>query len=265
MQNTHIANSDKPVKLYNLDVIISVGYRVKSKEGIRFRQWATRILREHLKQGYTIDRQRFESNAKELEMALQLIKKASKNPELSSDMGRGLIDIMTRYAQTFLWLQHYDEGFLKEPCQQPGGQLPSLQEARTLLSTLKCDLIKRNEATEFFAYERENGLEALLGNLKQSVFGEPAYASIEAKAAHLLYFLVKNHPFIDGNKRSGAFLFIDFLHRNNRLIGSDDHPVINDIGLAALTLLVAESEASQKETIIRLIMNMLSINAKALS
>ncbi len=106
-------------------------------------------------------------------------------------------------------------------------------------------------ATELFALEREQGLSSLLGNLDQSVFGEPAYPSIEAKAAHLLYFVIKNHPFSDGNKRSAAFLFVDFLNRNGRLLNSNAVPVINDIGLAALTLLVAESDPANKETMIR--------------
>ncbi|MGN6702673.1 MAG: type II toxin-antitoxin system death-on-curing family toxin [Burkholderiaceae bacterium] len=123
---------------------------------------------------------------------------------------------------------------------------------------MKADLVARGEATDLFARERGDALDALLGNLEQTVFGEPAYPSVEAKAAHLLYFVVKNHPFADGNKRSGAFLFVDFLHRNGRLLDSVGSPVINDIGLAALALLVAESDPAQKETMIRLIMNMLA-------
>ena len=116
----------------------------------------------------------------------------------------------------------------------------------------------RGEATDLFARERGDGLAALLGNLDQTVFGEPAYPSVEAKAAHLLYFVIKNHPFADGNKRSGAFLFVDFLHRNRRLLNAQGEPVINDMGLAALALLVAESDPAQKDVLIRLIVNMLA-------
>jgi prophage maintenance system killer protein len=116
----------------------------------------------------------------------------------------------------------------------------------------------RGEASDLFARERGDGLAALLGNLEQSVFGEPAYPSLESKAAHLLYFVVKNHPFADGNKRSGAYLFVDFLHRNGRLLDAEGNAVINDTGLAALTLLVAESAPEQKDTLTRLIMNMLA-------
>lgn len=258
VQNLHIAGSDKPVKFYSLDVIISIGYRVKSQQGTRFRQWATRLLREHLTQGYTLNRQRLENNARELEAALLLVKKAVQNPELSADMGRGLVDIVSRYAQTFLLLQRYDEGLLTEPPEQHGGVLPTLDEARVALTQLKADLMARGEATDLFARERGDAFDALLGNLDQSVFGEPAYPSVEAKAAHLLYFVIKNHPFSDGNKRSGAFLFVDFLNRNGRLLDDAGQPVINDIGLAALALLVAESDPTHKETMIRLVMNMLA-------
>lgn len=247
------------VEHYNLDVIISVGYRVKSQQGTRFRQWATRILREHLTHGYTLNRQRFEQNAQELEAALVLIRRASRSPALDTGSGRGLVDIVTRYAHTFLLLQRYDEGLLSEPKAQAGGALLGIDEARAALANLKADLMARGEATDLFARDRGDGLASLLGNLDQSVFGEPAYPSVEAKAAHLLYFVIKNHPFSDGNKRSAAFLFVDFLNRNGRLLSKQGDPVINDIGLAALTLLVAESDPANKETMIRLIMNMLAV------
>ena len=128
-----------------------------------------------------------------------------------------------------------------------------------MLARLKQDLLHKGDATELFARERGDGLEALLGNLAQSVFGEAAYPSIEAKAAHLLYFVIKNHPFTDGNKRSGAYLFVDFLHRNGRLMDDAGIPVINDVGLAALALLIAESAPAQKDTMIKLVMNMLAV------
>ena len=198
-----------------------------------------------------------QQNAAELEQALALIQKTAASPELTLESGRGLVDIVSRYTQTFLWLQQYDEGLLGEPKGENGGALPSAIEARTALAALKQQLMARGEATDLFARERGDGLDALLGNLEQSVFGEPAYPSIESKAAHLLYFVVKNHPFSDGNKRSGAFLFVDFLHRNDRLLNRSGQAVINDTGLAALTLLVAESDPKQKETLIRLMMHML--------
>ena len=246
------------VEYYNLDVIISVGYRVKSLQGTRFRQWATRVLREHLTRGYTLDRARFERNAAELEAALQLVKKAAAGEALTADQGRGLVDVIARYTQTFLWLQRYDEGLLAEPQGSPGGVLPTLDEARAAIARLKADLMARGEASDLFGRERGDAFAAILGNLEQTVFGEPAYPTVETKAAHLLYFVIKNHPFSDGNKRTGAFLFVDFLARNGRLIRAGE-PVINDVGLAALALLVAESDAKNKDVMIRLIENMLAL------
>ena len=207
----------RQLKHYNLDAIISVGYRVNSKRGVRFRQWATTTLREHLVRGYTLNRQRFEQNARELEAALTLVRKAAAGEALTTDQGRGLMDIIARYTQTFLLLQRYDEGLLKEPKGSPGGVLPTVHEAHAEIARLKAELIGRGEATDLFGHEREDGLAALLGNLDQSIFGEPAYPTIESKAADLLYFVIKNHPFSDGNKRIGSFLFVDFLHRNGRL------------------------------------------------
>ncbi|WP_238945216.1 virulence protein RhuM/Fic/DOC family protein [Allofranklinella schreckenbergeri] len=258
VQNLHIAGSDKPVKFYNLDVIISVGYRVKSVQGTRFRQWATQVLRQHLTQGYSLDRERFEKNVAELEAALLLVRKAAAGQALTADLGRGLVDVIARYTHTFLWLQRYDEGLLTAPEGSPGGVLPTLAEAQAAIARLKADLMARGEASELFGRARGDAFAALLGNLDQSVFGEAAYPTVESKAAHLLYFVIKNHPFADGNKRSGAFLFVDFLARNGRLL-RDGAPVINDVGLAALALLVAESDAQNKDVMIRLIENMLAL------
>ena len=246
------------VEHFNLDLIISIGYRVKSREGIRFRQWASRILKDHLTRGYTLDRQRLEHNARELEAALLLVRRTLSNAELAHDAGSGLAEIVVRYTQTFLWLQRYDEGLLTDPRGHPGGELPPVAEARAGIATLKADLMAKGQASMLFGNEREDGLAALLGNLDQTVFGEPAYPTLESRAAHLLYFVVKNHPFSDGNKRIGAFLFAGFLHRNGRLFGEDGSAVVNDVGLAALSLLVAQSRPEEKDVLIRLIMNMLA-------
>lgn len=245
-------------KFFNLDAILSVGYRVNSKRGIQFRQWASRVLKDHLTRGYTLDRQRLEHNARELEAALLLVRRTLSNAELAHDAGSGLAEIVVRYTQTFLWLQRYDEGLLTDPHGHPGGALPAVGEARAGIATLKADLIAKGQASALFGNERDDGLAALLGNLDQTVFGEPAYPTLESRAAHLLYFVVKNHPFSDGNKRIGAFLFAGFLHRNGRLIGTDGSPVVNDVGLAALSLLVAQSRPDEKDVLIRLIMNMLA-------
>ncbi len=246
------------VEYYNLDVIISVGYRVKSFQGTQFRIWATQRLKEHLTRGYTLSQQRFEQNAKELEQALVLVREVAQSGQLGSDEGRGLVEIASRYTQTFLWLQRYDEGLLEEPVGQSGGKLSTPEQAMTDLNVLKAQLIEQGEATPLFAQPRDEGLVGIFGNLNQTVFGEPAYPTVESKAAHLLYFVVKNHPFADGNKRSGALLFVDFLHRNDCLLNARGEAVINDTGLAAITLLVAKSDPKQKDVLIRLIMNMLA-------
>ncbi len=167
------------------------------------------------------------------------------------------MDVIARYTHTFLWLQRYDEGLLTAPSGHPGGVLPSYSEAQAGIAQLKADLMRRGEATDLFGRERGDAFAATLGNLEQTVFGEAAYPTVETKAAHLLYFIIKNHPFSDGNKRIGSYLFVDFLARNGQLLRGGQ-PVINDVGLAALALLVAESDPSTKEVMVRLIENMLA-------
>ena len=226
----------RQVKHYNLDAVISVGYRVNSKKGVQFRQWATGVLRQHLLRGYTLNQKRFEDNARELEKALLLIRKTSESPALSRESGKGLVDVLTGYTRTFLWLWRYDEGLLTEPSGQEGGVLPTIEETRQIIALLRADLIHRGEAVSLFGQERGDSFLSILGNLDQSAFGQPAYPTVEAKAAHLLYFVIKNHPFSDGNKRSAALLFLDFLNRNGRLMREDGTLVVNDVGLAALAL-----------------------------
>ena len=168
----------RQIRFYNLDAVISVGYRVNSRKGTQFRIWATQRLREYLVQGYTLNQARFDKNAAELQQALALIRKAAQSPELSAEAGGGLVEIVSRYTQTFLWLQRYDEGMLSEPAGQSGGRLPAENEAMAALRELKKSLIERREATELFAQPLGDGLGALLGNLDQSVFGEPAYPTV---------------------------------------------------------------------------------------
>ena len=145
---TAVDGKNYQVEHYNLDMVISVGYRVKSQRGTQFRMWATQRLREYLLQGYTISEQRFDKNAAELQQALALIKKTAQSAELNTDEGRGLIEIISRYTQNFLWLQRYDEGLLDDPAGQVGGILPNTAEAMAVLNHLKAQLIDRGEATE---------------------------------------------------------------------------------------------------------------------
>jgi prophage maintenance system killer protein len=262
VQKLHITGTYKPITYYNLDVILSVGYRINSKRGTQFRIWATSVLREHLVKGVTLNRQRLETNAREIEAALALARRAVATPHLTTDMGWGLVEIIARYTQTFILLQRYDEGTLTEPKGRPGGSSPTVPEARQAITRLRTELVARRQAGDLFGNERGDGLAAILGNLEQSAFGQPAYPTVESKAAHLLYFIIKNHPFSDGNKRIAAMLFADFLNRNQRLILPSGEAIINDTGLAALTLLIAESNPKDKDVLIRLTMNMLTKDVK---
>ncbi|MDD3793919.1 MAG: virulence protein RhuM/Fic/DOC family protein [Candidatus Gracilibacteria bacterium] len=261
MQKMHIANSDKPVYFYNLDVIISVGYRVKSIEGTQFRIWANNILKEYLIKGYSINQKRLEEKGyKELENTLNLFKNTLKSGNLSQDEAIGLLDIITNYTNTWLLLQNYDENNLLE-----SGKTKNLDykleadEALLSLMELKENLISKKEATDLFAKQRENEvLKGIFGNIYQTFGGVDLYNSVEEKAANLLYFIVKDHPFFDGNKRSGAFLFILFLAKNHILFDNNGNKKINDRALVAITLLIAESNPKDKEIMVKLLINLIN-------
>ncbi|MBK7647448.1 MAG: virulence protein RhuM/Fic/DOC family protein [Betaproteobacteria bacterium] len=260
VQNLHIANSDKPVKHYNLDVIISVGYRVKSPEGTRFRIWANRILKDHLVQGYTLNQQRLtqqQENIRQLERTLSLFQQ-NLIEQASLPEARGLVNVIAGYARTFVLLNQFDSERL------PLGDFATTihyeireDEALAGIATLKADMLARGEASELFGNQKDDSFAGILGNILQSFGGEYLYPSIEEQAAHLLYFVIKNHPFSDGNKRIGAFLFIWFLQRNRHHLKSDGELKINDNALAAIALLVAQSDPAQKQLMIHLIMNLI--------
>lgn len=242
------------LKHYNLDAIISVGYRVSSLRATRFRQWATRVLREHLTQGYSLNEHRLaQRGLTELEQAVDLLGDTLVRQQLVSDIGRDVIGLILGYARTWRLLLDYDEGQLGEPV----GSLPArgvldLGEARRALDALAMELKSRGEASELFALDRGDGLAAILGNIEQTMFGEPLYKTREERAAHLLYFVIKNHPFSDGNKRSGAFLFLLYLRQEGMPLTLDEN------GLTALTLLIAESDPKAKDLMVRLVMHLLS-------
>ena len=244
----------RAVEHYNLDVIISVGYRVKSQRGVRFRQWATRVLREHLTQGYTLNEHRLaQQGLSELEQAVELLGQTLTRQALVSDVGQEVVSLILGYARTWRLLLDYDEGGLGIPeGARPAHGVLNFNEARRALDALAGELRERGEASELFARDRGEGLEAILGNLEQSMFGEPLYRTREERAAHLLYFVIKNHPFSDGNKRSGAFLFVLYLRQEGM------HLTLNEQGLTALTLLIAESDPKAKDLMVRLVMNLLA-------
>lgn len=196
----------REIEHYNLDVVISVGYRVKSQRGVRFRQWATRVLREHLTQGYSLNEHRLsQQGLADLEQAVALLGKTLIRQQLVSDIGREVVGLILSYAKTWRLLLDYDEGKLGVPADaQPARGVLRLEEARRALDALAGELKSRGEASELFARDRGEGLAAILGNIEQTMFGEPLYKTREERAAHLLYFVIKNHPFSDGNKRSGG-------------------------------------------------------------
>ena len=259
MQKLHIANSDKPVAFYNLDVIISVGYRVKSQRGTQFRIWATSVLKEHLVKGYSINKHRLaETGTHELQQVISLLSRTLEAHDLVNDEGRAVLDIVNRYAGTWRLLLQYDEENLPVPQNKeiPGTTL-SIEQARAAIATLREELDERGEATSLFGQERGHGLDGILANLHQSFGGQELYPTVEEKAAHLLYFVIKDHPFSDGNKRIGSFLFILFL----KLQGLLDRIRFDNKSLVALALLTAASDPGQKDLLVRLIVNLLNERA----
>jgi len=241
------------LKHYNLDAIISVGYRVNSSRATCFRQWATRVLREYLTQGYSLNEHRLaQQGLDELGQAVALLGKTLIRRELVSDIGREVVGLILSYARTWRLLLDYDEGRLSVPAgARPARGVLAPDEARRALDALVTELMSRGEASELFARDRGEGLAAILGNIEQTMFGDPLYKTREERAAHLLYFVIKNHPFSDGNKRSAAFLFLLYLRQEGMRLTLDEN------GLTALTLLIAESDPKAKELMVRLVMHLL--------
>lgn len=254
VQNLHIAGSDKPVRFYNLDVVLAVGYRVNSRRGIQFRQWATDVLRQHLVQGYTFNQQRLaERGLTEAQQALALLSRTLQVNALVDETGQAILNLITGYAKTWRLLLQYDEDSLLLPpgCQPARGVL-SHAKARAAIAQLKKDLFQREEATSLFGAERGEALAGILGSIEQTMFGEPLYKTREERAAHLLYFVIKDHPFSDGNKRIGSFLFLLYLQQEGMAMG------MNRTALIALALLIAESAPANKDLLVRLVVNLLS-------
>lgn len=249
----------RSLKHYNLDAIISVGYRVNSKKGTQFRIWANRILKDYLVQGYALNQQRLtqqQENIRQLERTLSLFQQ-NLIEQASLPEARGLVSVIAGYARTFVLLNQFDSERL------PLGDFATTihyeireDEALAGIATLKADMLGRGEASELFGNQKDDSFAGILGNILQSFGGEYLYPSIEEQAAHLLYFVIKNHPFSDGNKRIGAFLFIWFLQRNRHHLKADGELKINDNALAAIALLVAQSDPAQKQLMIHLIMNL---------
>jgi prophage maintenance system killer protein len=256
MQKMHFAFSDKLVTLYNLDVIISVGYRVKSQQGTRFRQWATQVLRDHIVKGYSVNEQRLLEESNKLQamrQTVELLTRTLTNQDLVSDTGKDVLRVISDYAYALALLDRYDHGTLTiEGTTQKALHVIQYEEAIGIVASMK------GEFDGLFGLEKDQGFKSALGAIYQTFGGEELYPSVEEKGANLLYFVVKNHAFSDGNKRIAAALFIYFLGMNGILYRSDGSKRLADNALVALTLLIAESRPEEKETIVKVIVNLIN-------
>lgn len=242
------------VDYYSLDVIISVGYRVKSPRGVQFRQWATQTLKQHLVQGYTLNQKRLAERGIEFEQAIALLSKTLANQHLIAPVGEAVLQVISEYARTWSLLQGYDEQSLADIAQAQQGMVAlSFVDALSAMSELKRELVAKGEAKELFGQLRGDGLESAIATIEQGFGEDYFYPNVASRSAHLLYFVIKNHPLADGNKRTGSFLFLWYLRINQHLLAKPVEQLINDNTLVALALLVAESLPEQKELMIRLI------------
>lgn len=236
------------IEYYNLDVIISVGYRVKSKRGIAFRKWATGILNDYMLKGYAENRKRLQSLGKTIELQSRII---AHMAEIEEDE---LSSVINQYTQALDLLDDYDHQCLRKPKGDNSYVPLEVEKCRYLIDSMKFSL-----SSDVFGTEKTEGaLEGILGAVYQSVFGEDVYHTVEEKAASLLYFLVKDHPFNDGCKRIGAALFLAFLQKNGKLYSASGRQIISNNALVAITLMLAESQPDEKDAMIVLLMNLLS-------
>ena len=237
---------NRPPVYFNLDVIISVGYRVKSQRGVLFRKWANRVLKSYLIKGYAINEKRLEALGKTIDIQNRMLAYS-----LNIDKEE-LSKVIKEYTRALDLLDNYDHQCLEKPKGSKSDYVMTYQEAREII-----DSMKFNEMSNVFGVEKEQGkLNGIIEQVYQNVFGQELYPSIEEKAAHLLYFLVKDHPFADGCKRIAATLFINFLYKNNHLY-RDNKQIISNEALVAITILTAESNPNEMEIIVKLIMNLL--------
>lgn len=243
--------SDKPTNYYNLDMIISVGYRVKSQQGIAFRKWSTKVLKDYMLKGYVINQKRLEY----LEKTVQLIDIANRiDDQIEADEIKNVLKVIGEYTKALDLLDSYDYRSIKKIKGTDSLKQIKYEDCKLIIENLKF-----NEKSNLFAVERDRGLEAIIGNIYQSFDGEYIYKSVEEKAANFLYLIVKNHVFVDGNKRIAATLFIYFLEFYN-ILYKDNKQVIDNNTLAALTLLIAESNPKEKDILVDLVTNFLNNN-----
>ncbi len=260
VQKMHIPNSDKLVSFYSLDIILAVGYRTNSKKAIHFRIWASSILKKHLIQGYTINEKRLraaQDHFAELQKTIAFLSEKSHKTLLKGQEAE-ILNLLQDYSKSLTFLERFDKNNLAEPKGKKTRFVLKYTEAKKILEQVKSELIAKKEATELFGQERDEAFAGIIGSIYQTFGGKDLYSNVELKAAHLLYFTIKDHPFTDGNKRSASFLFVYFLDKNNHLRKKDGERKINDNALTALALLVAESDPKEKEIMIRLITNLIA-------
>ena len=252
----------RDVDFYNLDVIISVGYRVKSQRGTQFRIWASQVLKDHILKGYSINEKRLqEQNARllELQKTVGLLQRVMEGRELARDEATGLLQVITDYSYALSLLDQYDHQQLK--IRRTTKKIPfalTYEAARRAIDKLGEQSRKKGQSVALFGREKDQSFKGSLGAIYQTFDGKEVYPSIEEKAAHLLYFVIKNHSFIDGNKRIGAFLFIWFLDAGGILYAEDGRKRIGDNALVALTLMIAESRPEDKDIITKVIVNLIN-------
>jgi prophage maintenance system killer protein len=244
---------------YNLDAILSVGYRINSKRGTHFRQWATRVLKERLAQDFR-QRKRLEGEGiRDMQETLRLAQDALNSRHPATDEAKGMLRVIERYARSWSLLLQYDERRLPEQPARPSRKIArlTLAQARRAIARLQRDLRAKGEASDLFGQERGDALAGILATIEQSFGGELLYPSVEVRAANLLYFLIKDHPFTDGNKRIGSLLFLLYLDKNGRLLRPDGLLRFDDNALVALALLIAESKPAERDLMVRLILGLL--------
>ena len=249
VQKEGLREVSRNIEYYNLGMIISVGYRVKSKNGIIFRKWANKVLKDYLIKGYAVNQKRLEY----LEKTVKLIDIAGRiDQELKSDEAKGIIKVINSYSHALNMLDDYDHKRLIKPVGTKDNKIITYEDCMDIISKLKF-----NSDSELFALERNQGLKSIIGSVYQSFDGKDLYPTIEEKAANFLYLITKDHTFIDGNKRIAATLFIYFLDFYN-ILYTEECQVIDNNTLVALTLLIAQSNPKEKEVLIDLVMNFLT-------
>ena len=252
----HTADDGKTydVEYYNLDVVISIGYRVKSKNGVLFRRWATLRLKEYLVRGYSINQKRLD----QLQKVVDVIQLTSNAKQLNIEEATGLLNILNQYARSFVLLSQFDNRTLNTYSVNEGITYEiTYHEASKAIYELRKELISLGEASELFGKMKDDSFGGTLKAITQTFDGNYLYPSVEEQAANLLYLVIKNHFFVDGNKRIGAFLFVWFLEKNRHQFKKSGELKINDNALIALTLLVAQSNPSDKDIMVKLIVNLI--------